>query len=310
MGEDGLMAQSNSRPGDPEQGETEQRDQSNSRAVAGVPTWALAILGAGGLAIAAGFIGYWSGNRGPALVAPVSYAGTSNSPTASATLTPGPDGLYPTPTPASTYPGVETTSGAQTATSQTETQGSLGRTTTTPGRTSKTAGVEAFNPATVTPLTPIPQATPSRTKSSSTPQSSKTTTKATSPVASATTEKSTTKPSSSQPSTPAADEVKVSGPPSGLTVTTDDLSFGQCPSKFRTYVEVQVEYGTSSSAKAKWKASETGASGSASLPMKGYNTFAGTISGIPTKTPVVLTVVVTGPDGTATNDPFEITHRC
>lgn len=150
MGEDGLMAQSNSRPGDPEQGETEQRDQSNSRAVAGVPTWALAILGAGGLAIAAGFIGYWSGNRGPALVAPVSYAGTSNSPTASATLTPGPDGLYPTPTPASTYPGVETTSGAQTATSQTETQGSLGRTTTTPGRTSKTAGVEAFNPATHT----------------------------------------------------------------------------------------------------------------------------------------------------------------
>lgn len=303
MGEDGFMAQTNPPQGDPAQGETKQRDPSQPRTFAGIPTWAVAIVGAGGLAVAAGFIGYWSGNQGSDSMAPVAYAASPSSATASGQppFSPGPDGLYPTPTPVLTSSGADIFSGSQPPTPSLSP--APARTSTTSG-----AGADSFNPATVTPARTSSMATAPRTWS--TPKSTRTSTKATTPVAATTSERATRTPSASKTSSPAVDEVKVAGPPSGLTVTTDDLSFGRCPSTFRTSVEVEVAYGTSSAAKAKWRASETGARGSATLQMTGYNKFAGTINGIPTKTAVVLTVVVTGPDGSTTNDPFEITHRC
>jgi hypothetical protein len=95
-----------------------------------------------------------------------------------------------------------------------------------------------------------------------------------------------------------------------LIVTTDNLNFNQCNSTYATRVEVHAEYGTTSSARAKWVASAKGKKGSVALSRTGENTYAGTLTGLPTKTPVVLTVEVTGPDGTATNDPFEISHNC
>lgn len=301
VGEDECMAETNSQQGDPEPGDTPQRDPYQPRKVAGVPSWALAIVGAGGLAIAAGFIGYWSGSRGPDLAEPVAYASGAGS-TGSAPATPGPDGLFPTPTPVSAGPGVAGTSATPTALFPT---GSV----TTPTRPTSTATAAGINPATVRPQTTATTPTPWRTRTT-TPLSSKTPTKSTTDPAPQTSKPSSSKPATSDPDTPDPNELKVAGPPSGLTVTTDDLSFGKCPSTFVTQVDVQVAYGTSASAKANWKASETGAHGSAKLTMSGYNTFTGTIKGVPTKTPVILTVVVTGPEGSTTNDPFEITHRC
>lgn len=100
------------------------------------------------------------------------------------------------------------------------------------------------------------------------------------------------------------------GPPSGLTVTVVDLNFGKCPAKFSVDVTVDVEFGSSASAKATWSVVDSKQDGSGTLNKVSANSFRGKISGIPSKVPVLLTVEVTGPDGSTKNDPLEISHIC
>ncbi len=119
-----------------------------------------------------------------------------------------------------------------------------------------------------------------------------------------------TTPANSDPDAISVPEIAVAGPPSGLAVTSEDRDFGSCPAKYSAKVTVEVAYGVPASATAAWSLDGQNTSGTTDLAPAGYNTFQGTLSGMPTKQTVWLHVQVTGPDGSVKNEPFEITHPC
>lgn len=161
------------------------------------------------------------------------------------------------------------------------------------------------DPATRRAPSATPAATPSRSATASSgPSATANARSSASPSAAATT------PASSDPDAISEPEIAVAGPPSGLAITSEDRNFGSCPAKFSAQVTVEVAYGVPASATAAWSLDGQSTSGTTDLAAASYNTFQGTLSGMPTKQTVWLHVQVTGPDGSVKNEPFEITHPC